>query len=184
MAANNTNPTQFPDFREYFRKNKNRIAREVGNEAVRYFKENFRLEGFQNGGLKKWKDVKRRDPSSPWYGFEYKGERARKASEKKGKRKKQRVRLNFSRAATNRKILTGPTGELQRSLKYRVNPAGGSDVSVSITSDKPYAVVHNEGGTIRVFGKHSVRLPARPFVGYSKELDNKIDEIVWRNLTS
>ena len=42
------------------------------------FKRNFELEGFQNGSLSKWKEVKRRDPSSLWYGFLYKGENRKK----------------------------------------------------------------------------------------------------------
>ena len=57
MATNNSNPIQIPNIRDYFRKNKDRIAREIGNEAGRHFKDNFR------------KEVKRRDPSSRWYGF-------------------------------------------------------------------------------------------------------------------
>ena len=172
MATNNSNPVQIPNIRDYFRKNKDRIAREIGNEAVRHFKDNFRQEGFVDNGVHKWKEVKRRDPSSRWYGFEYKGQRRLKG---KGKPKQ---KTNFSQAATQRKILTGSSGELQDSLRYKVNPASGANVSVSITSDKPYAVVQNEGGPIKVFGKASTILPARPFIGHSKELDVKIEEIV------
>lgn len=82
-------------------------------------------------------------------------------------------KLNFSKAATQRKILNGSTHELQNSLRYIAGPG-----QVSIASDKPYAAVQNEGGTIRVFGKGSARLPARPFVGDSKELSDKIDRII------
>ena len=64
----------FPDFRRIFEREKKDIARAVGTEAVRHFKENFQREGFMDGGLHRWKDVQRRNPSSPWYGFEYKGE--------------------------------------------------------------------------------------------------------------
>ena len=69
MATNNSNPVQIPNIRDYFRKNKDRIAREIGNEAVRHFKDNFRQEGFVDNGIHKWKEVKRRDPSSRWYEF-------------------------------------------------------------------------------------------------------------------
>ena len=68
------------------------------------FKRNFELEGFQNGSLSKWKEVKRRDPSSPWYGFLYKGENRKKVPyklTKKGKRSKSQRKLNFSQAATH-----------------------------------------------------------------------------------
>lgn len=160
MATNNSNPIQIPNIRDYFRKNKDRIAREIGNEAGRHFKDNFR------------KEVKRRDPSSRWYGFEYRGQRRQKG---KGKSKQ---KANFSQAATQRRILTGSSGELQDSLRYKVNAASGANVSLSITSDKPYAVVQNEGGPIKVFGKASAILPARPFVGHSKELDGKIEGII------
>lgn len=181
MATNNSNPVQIPNIRDFLRQHKNRIAHEIGNEAVRHFKDNFRQEGFVDNGIHKWKEVKRRDPSSRWYGFEYKGERRADYPVKygkKGKRLKSTKRLNYSPAATQRKILTGSSGELQDSLRYKVNPASGANVSVSITSDKPYAVVQNEGGPIKVFGKASTILPARPFVGHSKELDVKIEEIV------
>ena len=41
------------------------LPRQVGVMAVNHFKRDFELEGFQNGSLSKWKEVKRRDPSSP-----------------------------------------------------------------------------------------------------------------------
>lgn len=155
------------------------LPRQVGKTAVDLFRENFTKEGFTDGGVKKWKEVKRRIPQSGWYGFEYKGEKrtayAFSRDHKTGrtrKAKKQR-KLNFSRAATTRKILNGRTHELQDSLRYE--PAGGG---VAITSDKPYAAVQNDGGNIRVFGKRTVRLAARPFVGPSKELDNQIKGLV------
>lgn len=153
----------------------NVIPRKVGTEAVRHFKDNFRKEGFVNGGLHKWKEVKRRDPSSPWYGFDYKGDKRGDFPGKtnaKGKRK-YRKRLNFSRAATKRAILTGPTAELQDSIAYDASPG-----KVSIYSDKPYAAVQNDGGTIKVFGKHRVQLPKRQFIGHSKELDDKITKTI------
>ena len=165
--ANKQQPISILDVRDFLRRHKNRIAREIGNEAVRHFKDNFRQEGFVDNGIHKWKEVKRRD-----------GQRRLKG---KGKPKQ---KTNFSQAATQRKILTGSSGELQDSLSYKVNSASGANVSVSITSDKPYAVVQNEGGPIKVFGKASTILPARPFVGHSKELDGKIEEIVQKNWVS
>lgn len=157
--------------------NPSRLAREIGNEAVNHFKDNFRLQGFLDGGLQKWKDVKRRDPNSPWYGFDYRGNKS-KGKKKKGKKGRKSRNANFSQAATQRPILTGTSMELQRSLAYKVNTASSRQISLAITSDKPYASVQNEGGMIKVFGKHTAVLPARPFVGHSKELDDKIDKIV------
>lgn len=162
---------------------RNDLPRQVGREAVTHFKANFNREGFVDDGLQKWQEVKRRDPGSPWYGFEYKGERrtsyafSRDRKTGKTRKAKQQKRLNFSRAATQRKILNGRIHELQDSLRYVKNDKG-----VMITSDKPYAAVHNEGGPIKVFGKKTVRLPARPFVGYSQELDEKIEQIINKGL--
>lgn len=155
----------------------------VGREAVSHFKENFNQEGFVDNGLNKWKDVKRRDPSSRWYGFEYKGQKRVsyrfKRDKRTGKtyRAKQQKKLNFSRAATIRKILSGSTGELKRSIRYI--PGSGK---VSITSDKPYAYVQNYGGPIRIFGKKTVMLPPRPFIGDSKKLSGKVGKIIVKGL--
>ena len=38
--------------------------------------------------------------------------------------------------------------------------------------------MQNNGGMIKVFGKRSVKLPARPFVGESKELNEQIDRLI------
>ena len=151
------------------------LPRQVGVMAVNHFKRNFQLEGFLNGSLSKWKEVKRRDPSSPWYGFLYKGENRKKVPyklTKKGKRSKSQRKLNFSQAATQWNILHN-SGELQDSLRYEPGPA-----CVTITTDKPYAAVQNDGGMIKVFGKRAVKLPARPFVGESKELNERISRLI------
>lgn len=168
-----------PEMEELNRWAKNDLPRIVGKTAVDHFRENFEKEGFVNNGLHPWPEVERRKPDSTWYGFEYRGEKrtsvAFKRDKKSGKafRKKEQKKLNFSKAATLRKILSGATHELQDSLRYL--PGSGQ---VTITSDKPYAAIQNEGGTIRVFGKTSAILPARPFMGDSKELSDKIDKIV------
>ena len=93
----------------------------MGKTAVDHFRENFKLGGFMNNGLQKWADVERCKSDSPWYGFDYKGEkrtfykftRDRKTGKTSkatksildpttGKTKKvaDQKRLNFSRAAT------------------------------------------------------------------------------------
>lgn len=162
---------------------KNSLPKIVGREAVAHFKENFDQEGFVDNGLKKWKDVKRRDPSSKWYGFDYKGEKRVsyrfKRDRKTGKtyKVKQQKKLNFSKAATIRKILSGSSGDLRKSIRYI--PKSGK---VSITSDKPYAYVQNYGGTIKIFGKKTVMLPARQFIGESKELNDKVENIIIKGL--
>lgn len=150
----------------------------VGNTAVKHFKDNFNQEGFVDNGVHKWPDVKRRDSTSKWYGFNYKGEKrtsvAFSRSKKTGKtyRSKKQKKLNFSSAATRWKILHN-SGELKDSIIAQPYFRG-----VRISSDKAYAEVQNNGGTIRVFGKGSAHIPARPFIGDSKELKEKIDKIV------
>lgn len=159
----------------------NALPRQVGTIAVNHFKDNFRKQGFQNGGIKPWKDVKRRDPNSRWYGFQYKGENRKKVPynlTKQGKKSKQQRKLNFSLAATRWPILHN-SGDLRDSLRYIPQPG-----CVTITSDLPYAQVQNDGGQIRVFGKRSVKLPARPFVGPSVELDSKIKQTIDNGITN
>ncbi|MCL2502659.1 MAG: virion morphogenesis protein [Bacteroidales bacterium] len=147
----------------------------MGKTAVDHFRENFKLGGFVNNGLQPWQDVKRRDPASPWHGFDYKGEKrtsykfTRDRSTGKTKRDKDQKRLNFSMAATQRTPLNSQRKELYNSIRYAPLPDG-----VAIISDKPYSLVHNEGGIIKVFGKHPARLPKRQFIGESKELTEKI----------
>ena len=60
------------EVKKFLRKDLPRI---VGKMAVDEFRENFRRQGFRNNGVTPWKEVKRRDPQSSWYGFQYKGER-------------------------------------------------------------------------------------------------------------
>ena len=160
-----------------------KIPRLIGNAAVEHFKENFDKGGFVDGGVNKWADVKRRDSSSPWYGFDYKGEHRTsykfKREKKTGKTKKaaKQKKLNFSKAATVRPVMQGATHELQRSIRCDV-----SGTNITISSDKPYAQIHNDGGTVKVFGKHSATMPQRQFIGESKELNAKIESIIDTNV--
>lgn len=161
---------------------KNRLPRLVGKTAVDHFKDNFRQEGFVDGGLHKWPEVERRKPDSPWYGFRYKGEKRTsyrfKRDRKSGKtlKSKTQKKLNFSRAATRWNILHNG-GDLKDSIRYDKTPEG-----VVILSDLPYAAVQNNGGPIHIFGKKTVQLPPRPFIGHSAELDRKIEETIEKGL--
>lgn len=156
----------------------------IGKTAVDHFRQNFRLGGFRNGGVKKWDDVKRRDKGSPWFGFEYKGEKrtflklTRDRKTGKTSRAKKQDKLNFSPTATIREPLSSKRMELFNSIRYI--PGQGT---VEIVSDKPYARVQNEGGTIKVFGKHPVKLPARPFMGESEELTGEVTREIDKQVT-
>ena len=85
--------------------------------------------------------------------------------------KKQR-KLNFSRAATKRGILIGPGADLMNSIRV----VESSPVRIAVGTDLPYAGVHNEGGTIRIFGKKKVKVARRQFIGESRELLEELEK--------
>lgn len=125
----------------------------VGTEAVNHYTESFANEGFTDQSLVKWKNVKRRDPKSTWYGF---------------------APYNKNRFSTTRatdKILTGDTKELQNSIRYTKQPG-----IVTIYTDKEYAAVHQFGKPSKIFGKKTFQQTARPFIGKSEKLENKIKQ--------
>lgn len=119
----------------------------IGKKAVDLFTENFQKEGFQDNGVKPWKEVQRR---------------ARKA---RG-------------AAGSRKILTGKTGDLGRSIKYEVNSPG----EVTVFSDVIYADVHNQG--LRAGRGAGFQMPQRQFIGESADLDRIIKEEIEKTLNN
>lgn len=130
----------------------------VGTEAVEHFKSSFQNEGFTDETLEPWKDVKRRDPSSSWYGH----------SEQTGK---------FSKARTNAKILSGHTSNLRNGITFITIEKG-----VRVTSPVPYGRVHQEGLTAKVYGKKTFQMPARPFMGKSKVLIRNINDKISREI--
>lgn len=140
-----------------FRKNK--LPDIVGTEAVNHFKEGFAKEGFTDKTLVKWRNVKRRDPASPWYGF---------SMENKSR---------FSNTRALDKILTGDSKELQNSISY----VKQTD-RVTVYSDKEYAAVHQFGLTSKIFGKKSFTQTARPFIGKSEVLEQNIYAKIEREL--
>lgn len=109
-------------------------------------------ENFQTESFfgKKWKEVKRRQPPIA-----------------KG-------------AAGVRKILTGNTGNLGRSVKYKVLPG-----KVEVYSDLKYSAAHNYGTTTAGKG-HRTTIPQRQFLGkhkiliqsVKKEIDDEINKII------
>lgn len=121
----------------------------VGVEAVNFFEESFQNEGFTDEILEPWQEVKRRsNPTRP------------------------------DRAAASRPILTGATGDLGRSIEYSSSP-GEVRITANPTnvgSSKDYAAAHNEG-TKTAGRNNNVTIPKRQFVGESKTLDKKIDNI-------
>lgn len=120
----------------------------VGVEAVNFFKESFQNEGFTDETLEPWEEVKRRiDPKRP------------------------------NHAEASRKILTGETGDLGRSIEYTQEPGQVTIIAdtTGVGSDKDYAAAHNEG-TTTAGRNRNVTIPKRQFIGPSKTLDKKIKE--------
>lgn len=173
---------KFTRVQQLFRRELPRIA---GHEAQEHFVDNFRRGGFVDNGLHKWPDVKRRDKSSPWYGFEYKGEKrtfyAFSRNKKSGKTHKaaRQKRLNFSQAATTRTVLTSKRNYLMNSIRNRSGPG-----KATVFTTAPHAQIHNEGGEFKVFGKHTAQMPQRKFMGHSAELDKKIEQQISRQIES
>lgn len=124
----------------------NDAPRIAGRTAVNFFADSFLKEGFTNRSLRKWVEVKRRQNAKV-----------------KG-------------AAAVRKILTGETGDLGRSIDYKVGKA-----MARIFSDKPYAAAHNKG-TSKAGRNRRVRIPKRQFIGDSYELNQRIIKEVTRKL--
>ena len=160
---------------------KNELPEIIGIEAINEFQENFSKESFDG---KPWKNVKRRNPSSSWYGFEYGSKTkkpnnhpSRKGAKKPYKPRKNSPITNYSANATKRKVLKGSSGDLQRSINYSITTN-----KVVVSSDKPYAKIHNEGGKIKVFGKKSVNMPKRKFIGKSASLERTIKKEIKKEL--
>lgn len=155
----------------------------IGHEAAEHFADNFRRGGFVDNGLKKWADVKRRDESSSWYGFEYRGEKRthyafiRDKNRGKTSKAKQQKRLNYSESATRRAVLTSKRNVLINSIEFRQRPG-----RVTVFSAAPHAQIHNEGGTFKVFGRATATMPARKFIGHSAELDKKVEQEIIRQI--
>ncbi|MEA2041147.1 MAG: hypothetical protein U9N85_01155 [Bacteroidota bacterium] len=156
----------------------------IGIEAVNFFKENFDRQGFLDKSLKKWKPAKRTNSQSKWYGFSYRATTRtpdnhprRAGTKRKYKARKENPITNYSPAATKRKTLIGDTGDLKESIDYKPGKR-----RVIIKSDLDYAKVQNEGGMISVFGKKTVKLPQRKFMGESKTLNDLIKKELDRDI--
>ncbi|MBQ6100906.1 MAG: phage virion morphogenesis protein [Bacteroidales bacterium] len=119
----------------------------VGNVAVSWFKKNFQNQAW---GRVKWKEVQRRQPGSKAYKYNAKHHPAR----------------------TTRKILTGDTGDLGRSIEIREAKNGSVTIWTNPSafgSKEPYGRVHNEG--LRAGRGRGFTMPRRQFMGEDPELD-------------
>ncbi|GHT04846.1 hypothetical protein AGMMS49525_11590 [Bacteroidia bacterium] len=156
------------EFKDLFQAAAPRI---IGVVAVREFKKNFQDGGFFG---ERWKEVKRR--SNP---PEYKSKTITRGKQKGEVRKTAWMR---------RKILTGATGDLGRSIKVKSASNGQviiwTDPVKFTHSKEPYGRVHNEG--LRAGRGAGFTMPQRQFIGdhpklreaIITELDRKLHEII------
>ena len=70
------------------------------------------------------------------------------------------------------------SGDLRRSIKR--HPANLSNLSIMISSDLPYAKIHNEGLEGKAWGKVPFKMPERRFIGDSYNLNEQMKKTVIR----
>lgn len=134
------------------------ILLKSGNAISEMIKENFLNEGFFG---QHWEKVQRRQTRTIIVKTKN-GEKEKTIPPAKG-------------AAGKRRILTGDTGNLRRSIRYKV-----TDNTLIIYSDVVYAKIHNEGG---MAGRGlNVKIPKRQFIGPHPQLDKKIKSIIENEL--
>ena len=143
------------EFKELFEKYAPTIA---GKTAVSWFKKNFQNEAW---GRVKWTEVQRRTPGTATYKSASKHHPAR----------------------TTRKILTGDTGDLGRSIEIKSVSNGQVVIWTAPSafgSREPYGRVHNEG--LRAGRGKGFIMPKRQFMGESEELNALIISEIERKL--
>lgn len=127
----------------------------VGNRALSLFKKNFQNESFFG---EKWPEVIRRIGKEYLY------------TGKNGRTYTRRVKI-ASGARGQRKILTGDTGDLGRSLWMQTR-----DAEVEISSDLVYSAIHNDGG-LAGRGHRSV-IPRRRYMGAHPSLEKELLDVL------
>ena len=133
------------------------LPKKLGNLAVRMFKENFQKESFFG---RAWQEVKRRTPGTAAF----------------------RTAARNHPSRTTRKILTGDTGDLARSIEVKYVSKGEVVVwtAPSAFAKEPYGRVHNEG--LRAGRGSGFIMPKRQFMGESEELNALIISEIERKL--
>ena len=125
---------------------------DVGNTAKVFFVESFRKQGWDDKSVQKWKK--------------------RQVSERKGRgSKKSAAELGTVRSVKAGRAILVKTGDLRRSIKR--NPANRAALSIKISTDLPYAKVHNDGETINVSGRKGSGTITRSIRGNAGFKDGK-----------
>ena len=101
---------------------KNELPKVLANQAQNFFVDNFAKQGFDNGTVKKWKEVQRRIPGTPSYKYPKKKDLGRRS----------------------RAILQGKgSGQLRGAVNNSIREASFS--LVRLTVSVPYASYLNKG---------------------------------------
>lgn len=99
---------------------KKRIPVILGEQAKNFFQDSWEKQGWDDGGVKKWKEVQRRIPGTRAYKYPKKKDRGRRT----------------------RAILVGKgSGKLRRDIRRVYTSFGRTVIATSL----PYAKRHNEG---------------------------------------
>lgn len=156
------------DLSKFLEKKAKEVKRYIDRDAPRivakmardHAKQSFQDEGFTDDTFQKWDEVKRR-------------------KEENLKRGKRGGILKKQAAAQTRKILTGESKDLKKSIQSDII----SSELVEIGSDlEDYPKAHNEG-TDNAGRNHNVKLPKRQFLGKSKQLEKQMTEKFEKDLT-
>lgn len=143
------------------------IPQAIAREGVNHFRQSFKDQRYNEAGSQPWQEVKRREKNSGWYGFKY-GSKTRRPKKYGGGK-------NYIEAATSRAILFGSgSSKLRDSIFIKEASARG----VEWASSSDHATIHNQGGRMKVFGKHSAVMPKRQFMGMGTRLKGKIKQTV------
>lgn len=94
------------------------------------------------------------------------------------------VKGRSGKAGSRRKILTGATGDLRRSIRYTIDERGTAtiftDASRFAHSKKPYGKVHNEG--LRAGRGRGFIMPKRQFIGDHEVLRKAVAEEIVKKI--
>jgi phage gpG-like protein len=77
------------------------------------------------------------------------------------------------------------SGRLRRSLSTRGNPDQFYEVgklNLKIGTTVPYAITHNNGLTVKIFGRTNYKFPERPFVLIQPEDEVAINQVIIKGI--
>ncbi len=176
-----TNKNPFERIETRLKRVFNVLPMAIGRLAVNHFRDSFDKQKFNDAGQQPWAEVERRKPDSDWYGFKLgaAGRRPRKKGGRKARKFKdgRKAKGHFSQARTTNAIMQ-VTGTLRDSI-FVLTATGKL---VVIASSHPGAALLNNGGQMKVFGKHSATMPKRQFMGPSKLLTAKLRKMIREEL--